>query len=130
MSVAIIMHRALNDGRITIYTCEYIDTFANIAPVACRGGADGATAPGIQPERGIQTPSFLKKKKRNYGKQLKRRSSEILGEIGKFVEKRRFSSGKKEILGICSAPGIQEPRWPRASKNLYTPPHSTTKYHR
>jgi len=42
--------------------------------------------------------------------------------VEEFVGKCRFSSGPSpQNLGICPAPGIQEPRWPWASKNLWTP---------
>ena len=36
-----------------------------------------------------------------------------------FSENVDFLQDKK--VGICPGPGIQESRWPRASKNLYTP---------
>ena len=61
---------------------------------------------------------------------MTKKSSEILGDESKkflekskyFVGKCRFSSGQNRNLELCPAPGIQEPRWPRASKNLCTLP--------
>ena len=38
-----------------------------------------------------------------------------------FFHKMLIFLRTKENLGICPAPGIQEPRWPRASKILCTP---------
>ena len=38
--------------------------------------------------------------------------------IEKISSKNRMT---KDNFGICPTPGIQEPCWPRASKNLCTP---------
>jgi len=76
-----------------------------IIAVACRGGADGATTPGIQPEVGIQWPSFVKKK---YGKWTK-----VVRHFGRQIE-HKFSGKIWDLpcpghFRTSLAPCIQEP---------------------